>query len=380
MPFSGLTSNKLFTPNLVGEDVSALIQTLIPKEAPFLAWLGEPVIQAGSTKHEFIEDFMLPNYIIASTAIASATAATGFQINALGEALTVGTLLENESAAPELMQITSIAGPNSVLVSRAYGGGTTGSIVAGGQLFVRGMAAIEGQDHSGAHTARMGNRRANTVGYFNIEISASGTQLALAAKQLGRDTYSDALAKLMTDVPAQYEKELLRGVLNSTNSLGTTAQTRTMQGIRPQMTTIASAITATSFAANPHLYVGNVWEQVFQQGASPTETWGIVAGRTFFRDLSNLNDTKVEDSNAVETFKRVIRTYVGPFGSAEIFLSRWLPATELLIVPKERIRPVVLRPWEYKEMGVTGDNKKGEVIGEYSVEVHHANAMGRLYV
>jgi hypothetical protein len=40
-----------------------------------------------------------------------------------GLALTVGTLLENESAAPEVMQVTSIAGPNSILVSRAYGGG-----------------------------------------------------------------------------------------------------------------------------------------------------------------------------------------------------------------------------------------------------------------
>jgi hypothetical protein len=146
------------------------------------------------------------------------------------------------------------------------------------------------------------------------------------------------------------------------------------------LSTINSAITAASFTANPHLYVGNIWEQAFQQGGSPTETWGIVAGRTFFRDLSNLNDTKVTDSNKSETFQRQIRTYVGPFGSAEIFVSRWLPATELLLVPRERIRPVVLRPWEFREMAVSGDNKKGTLLGEYSVEVHHANAMAKLYV
>jgi hypothetical protein len=380
MPFSGQTSNTILSASLQGEDVSALVYALMPKESPFLDWLGEPTIQAGATKHEFIEDFLLPNYITCSVAVNSATAATGIQINGLGLALTVGTLLENESAAPELLQITSIPGANSILVSRAYGGSTTGSLVAGSQLFVRGMAALEGQDHSGAHTARLGNRRANTVGYFNIELAASGTQLALAAKQLGRDTYGDAQGKLFVDAPAMLEKELLRGVLNSTNSLGTSTATRTMQGIRAQLTTIASAITATSFAADPHLYVGNVWEQAFVQGASPTEAWGIVAGRTFFKNLSDLNDTKVTDSNASESFKRVIRTYTGPFGQAEIFLSRWLPATELLIVPRERIRPVVLRPWSFLEMAQSGDNKKGALVGEYSVEVHHANAMARLYV
>lgn len=382
MAFSGLSTNKLFTPNLVGEDISDVIATLSPFEAPFLDWLGDPDVFAQSTKHEYVEDFLSPRYIINSTAITSDTAASGIRINGLGESLTVGTILENEGAAPELMQITSIAGANSVLVSRNYDGSGVGSLAAGNQLYVRWPAAEEGHEHSGMHTARLGNRKANTVGYFSIEIATTGTQIAIAGNQLGGDTYDRARAKIFTETPGRLESEVLRGQLNAVNSLGTTTATRTMLGIRPQITAINSTVTASSFAANPHLYIGNIWEQVYQNGASVTETWAIVAGRTFFRNISDMNDTKVQDSNAREVFKRVIRQYEGPFGQATVFNSRALPSTELLLVPRERVKVVPLqgRSFAYREMGASGDNTKGMVVGEYTVEVHHPSAMGRLRV
>ena len=379
MAFSGLSTNDLFTASLVQEDVSRLIATLSPKETPFLNWLGDSDVFATSTKHEWIQDYMLPNYITASTAINSATAATAVQINGLGEALTVGTILENE-AQTEIMQVSSIVGANSIVVTRAYGGGAVGSLAAGGQLYVRVMAGIEGADHDGRHTRRLGDRKANTVGLFQMPVAASGTDLAINV--YGNDGYDNAVAKGVVDMMHQLEKEVVRGVTNAT-SLGSSSQTRTMQGLRSYLTTINSTVTATSFAANPHLYIGNVWEQIYSQGGSPdTENWAIVAGPTFFRDISNLNDTKVEDSNQSELFKRVIRTYEGPLGRATVILSRVLSGTELLLVPRERVKVVPLqgRSFNYQEMGVSGDSKKGLLTGEYTIEVHHPNAMARLRV
>lgn len=380
MAFTGLSSNDLFTASLVQEDVSRLIATLSPKETALLNFLGDSDVFATSTKHEFVEDFMLPNYIVASTAINSATAATAFQLNGLGEALTVGTILENETQT-EVMQVTSIVGANSIVVSRAYGGGAVGSLAAGGQLYVRAMAGIEGDDHDGRHTRRLGTRKANTVGLFHMPVAASGTEMSL--NLYGNDSYDAAVAKGVVDMLHQLEKEVVRGVLNSSNSLGSASQTRTMQGLRNWITTINSTVVASSFSANPHLYIGNVWEQIYSQGGSPdTETWAIVAGSSFFRDISNLNDTKVEDSNQSEQFKRVIRTYEGPLGRAQVILSRVLAANELLLIPRERVKVVPLqgRSFSYEEMGKTGDNKKGLLTGEYTIEVHHANAMARLRV
>lgn len=378
MAFSGLSSNKLFTANTVGEDLSEVIRTLAPYEAPFLDWLGDPDTYALSTKHEYVEDFLRPRYITTSTAVASNDGTAGwYRINGLGLALTVGTILENESAAPEIMQIQSIYGADSIYVGRNYNGAGVGSLAVGESLFVRWPAAEEGHEHSGAHAARLGNRKANTVGYFSVEIATTGTQLAI--NTYGGDTYEQARAKVFREVPGLLETEVLRGVLNATNSLGTATATRTMKGIRSEITAINSTLGTGSFAANPHLYIGNVWEQVFQAGAATTETWGIVAGRTAFKSISNLNDTKVTDSNRTELFKRVVREYNGPFGLATVFLSRALPANEIVLIPRERVRVVPLngRSFSYVEMGRSGDNVKGMVVGEYTVECHHPSAMAR---
>lgn len=385
MAFSGLSTNKLFTPNLIGEDISEVIRTLSPYESPFLDWLGDPDGFAYSTKHEYVEDFLRPRYITTSTVINSATANTGITVaGGLGEALTVGTILENTNSTPEVFQVVSIVGPNSILLSRNYDASGIGSVVAGSTLRVRWPAAEEGHEHSGAHTARLGNRKANTVGYFSIEIATTGTQMSV--NQYGGDSYENARAKVFREIPGILEAEVLTGVLNGSNSLGTASATRTMLGIRKQIANAANAINSTvaanSFEANPHTYIGNIAEQCFTAGADVNETWGIVAGTTFFRNISNMNDSKVQDSNAREVFKRVIRTYEGPFGQCTVFLSRALEATELLLIPRERIRvlPLQGRNFSYQEMGRSGDNLKGLVVGEYTNEVFHAGAMARLRV
>jgi hypothetical protein len=79
-------------------------------------------------------------------------------------------------------------------------------------------------------------------------------------------------------------------------------------------------------------------------------------------------------------FKRVIRNYEGPFGQCTVFLSRALQNRELLVVPRERIRvlPLQSRNFVYKEMGLSGDNLKGMIVGDYTVEAYHPSAMARL--
>jgi len=376
-----MSTNKYFTPNLLGEDVSEVIRTLVPYEAPFLDWLGDADGYAINTKHEFIEDFMRPRTIITSTAILSAAAATpiGLAINGLAEALTIGTILENTSASPERYQVDSIvAGGNSIRVTRAYDGAAVGSLAVGGTLVVRAPSAPEGDEHQGMHTARLGNRRANTVGYFKIEIGATGTSQGVNV--LGHDSYENARAKVLREVPAILEAEVLTGVLNGVNTLGTATATRTMQGIRAQLTAINSTVQDNSFSANPHTWIGDAMQNAFNAGAATTETWGIIAGSQYFRDISNLNDTKVQDSNKSELFKRVVREYTGPFGQCTVFLSRALVARECLIVPRERIRVLALqsRNFVYREMGLSGDNLKGMIVGDYTQETYHPAAMAHI--
>jgi hypothetical protein len=383
MAFSGLSTNELFTASLHQEDVSRLIRMLAPKETPVLDFLGDADIFATNIKHEWTDDFNLPNYVINAGAINSATAVTAFQINGHGNALSVGTVLENESAAPEVMQVVSIVGANSIVVSRNYDGGGVGSLAASQNIYVREYAGLEGADHGGTSVRRNGTRMANTVGLFRYEVSASGTEVALSNAVYGASDYESQVAKSFRNALFNLEQAVLRGKWNTANSLGGSADTRTTQGLRTYISSINSTVTASSFAANPHTYIGNIWQAITNAGGSPgTETWAIAAGATFFRNISDLNDTKVQDSNEKEEFKRVIRRYTGPLGTAEVYYSRVLPDTELLMFPKERVRvvPMTGRSFQIIPIAKQGDNEKALIVGEYGVEVRHAGAMGRLRV
>ncbi len=382
MAFSGLASNETNTASLIQRDISEIVRRLSIKETPVLDWLGDATNPAVSIKHEFIEDQVLPNTIITSTAIASATAATGIQLATagLGYAFNVGQIVAIRGANPEVMQVTSIpSGGNSLVFTRAYDAGTTGSLAAGGTLYVGAAAGIEGLDHSGADTRRLGTVRTNTVGLFRMELAQSNTQFGLA--QVGADRWEDRKAKGLLDLMRQLENEVIKGVLNGANSLATSTTTRTMQGLQSQITAVNSTITSSSFVAAPHKYVGDVWEAMYGNGASPTETWAVIAGSTWFRALSDLNDTKVYDSNKSDLFQRQVRKYDGPFGNSEIFLSRVLDAQEILIIPRERVvvKNLATRSFNYMDMGVGGDNQRGLLTGEYVLEAFHTASMGRAH-
>lgn len=377
MAFSGLSTNKLFTATTMGEDISSIIATLAPIEAPFLDWLGDAATFATSTKHEFIEDFVRPTTIVTSTAVNSDTAATAIRIKADGDALTVGTLLENETAAAEVMQVTSIVGAYSIVVTRNYDGVGVGSAAAASTFRVRWPAGVEGADHDGSNSQKLGNRRSNTVALLHIPIAVSGTALATGA--LGGDSYENSRAKVFREVPYRLEEAVLTSTWNST-SLGSATLTRTMQGVKPQLTAINSQVVVASFAANPGKYVLTVWEEIFNAGASQQEQWALVCGRTAYADLCNSNDTKIYDTSAVTTYQRLVRRFVGGFGDAQVFVSRALAPTDTLIISRDRVKVVPLqgRSFAYQEMAASGDNRKGLVIGEYTVEVHHPSALGKI--
>lgn len=379
MPFTGLSTNAMFSAGpLNAEDVSPMIDLLARDEVPLLDWLGDAPNFATNTIHEFLEEELRPNYITTSTAINSATAATGFQVADFGDLLTVGTVLENETQT-EVMQVTSIVGQFSILASRAFGGGAVGSLAAGGQLFVRGNYALEGNDHPGGDVTRKRRRRSNYVGLFHIPIAISGTQLAVNPLGNGGNELDHQKALRVREALRDLEKEVIRGVVSG-NSIGSSTTYRTFRGLRAAIGSINSTVTLSSFQADPHLYIGDVWEQAFKNGAGEAEDWGIVAGRTYFRAISNLNSTKVQDSNDVEQFKRVIRNYEGPFGRCTVFLSRWMPTNSLLLIPRQRVRVVPLqnRAFQILDIAKSGDSEKRLLVGEYTVEDHHPQAMAQL--
>lgn len=379
MPFSGLSTSSMFTAGpLNAEDVARQIALLAPDETPVLDWLGDPDTFAANTVHEWLEEELRPNVLQTSTALNSADVTA--TVADFGDLLTVGTVLEYQSNGA-MVQITSIVGVNSIRYSVNYGGSghIPNSVAVGAELYIHWPLALEGDDHPGRDVTRKRVRRSNYVSLFHLPVAISGTQLAVNPLGDGGNEMDHQKNLRLREALRDLEKMTLVG-RTSGNSIGSSTAYRAANGLRPTISTVNSTVTASSFAANPHLYIGDVMEQAFKNGALDSEEWGIVAGRTYFRNISDMNDTKVQDSNASESFKRVIRNYQGPFGMMSVFMSRHIPATSALIFPRNRVKVVPLqgRSFYFKDIASTGDADKSLLIGEYTVEVHHQKAMAQL--
>ena len=91
----------------IAEDVSDLIGIVSPYETPLLDALGDPLRSAKSTRHEWLEDELLPNKdSIDDSSISSPSSETSFDV-ANGGRFRVGDQILVEGSN-ELMLVTAV--------------------------------------------------------------------------------------------------------------------------------------------------------------------------------------------------------------------------------------------------------------------------------
>lgn len=367
----------------VGESVSPLLLTVSPVETPLLDALNTPPRAAVNVYHQWDEDQLGPDTLIASTAVNSATAATGIQINGLGNCLQVGMLLEIEAGAPgtnEIVQITSAVGPNSILVSRNFASRGVSSLVAGGSISVVSTAELEGSETSGS-VYRAANRAGNYCQIFKKAISVTGTAGAVTFNPDRGSLFDFEAAKAQQECVRDLEKAVIRGALSG-NSIGSATAYRTMAGLRALLTTINSTVVGSSFTADPVGYLNSTWQSAYNAGARDIDL--IVAGSQFKKDLSAVNAVKsyLLASQSEQTAQRLIDRIVTDFGNARLVLSPWMPASALMGISTRRtfVVPLQTRQFGLERLAKTGDSTKGHIVGEYTLECNRADVMFQLHI
>jgi hypothetical protein len=378
MPFSGKATYDNFP--LIGEDVSETMLLISPNETPFLSLLPAPPNPATNIYHQWTEEALGPDRIVASTAVNSATAATGIQINGFGNQLQVGMLLELEpsSGVLEVVQVSSIPGPNSVLVTRNFGSRGVNSLVAGGTLFVISTAELEGSETSGDVT-RPRTRRDNYTQIFKKPITISGTdQSVRTAPDVGSEFDHQTTLRTI-ELARDLEKAVFRSVASG-SSIGSSSAYRTMNGLRQFLTGINSTVAANSFAENPILYINDLLQQAWNNGARDLDV--IAAGPQWKRDISGTNVAKLQVTQDETGIQRLVEFVQTDFGQVRVLLTPWLPDRYLMGVATSRIRvtPLQGRSFQREMLAKTGDSQKGHIVGEYTLEVHHPDKMFQAHI
>ena len=367
--------------SVIGEDISESMLLIAQRETPFLDRLEDPDEAATNIYHQWREEYIGPDKIVASTAVNSATANTGVQINGFGNQLQVGMLMEVEAGAPatnEIVQIVSIPGPNSLLLSRNFGSRGVSSLAAGGEMFIISTAELEGSETSGDVT-RPRVSRGNYTQIFKKPVTVTGSDRAVITAPDVGDEFDHQATLRSIELMRDLEKAVFRGVASGA-SIGGASSYRTFDGLRARLTSINSTVANNSFSANPLDYVNDCLQQVWRTGARDINV--LACGDDWKRQLSGTNAAKLQIEQQDRGIVRKADYLETDFGLVEFVLTPWLPSKMVMGLSTRRIKVVPLRGRSFSKelLAKTGDSTKGHVIGEYTLEVHHDDKMFQIHV
>jgi len=86
-------------------------------------------------------------------------------------------------------------------------------------------------------------------------------------------------------------------------------------------------------------------------------------------------------TNDENIYRNAVEVYESDFGTQRVVMSRWLSDDKVLVLDSSRLKVVPLagRSFTYQELAKGGDYLRGQIVGEYALELRNENAHGLLY-
>jgi Family of unknown function (DUF5309) len=363
------------------EDVSDVVGIVSPHETPLLDALGDPQRSAMSTHHEWLEDTLLPNKdTLAATPADPDVDATLEVANV--SAFRVGDQIRVRGGR-ELMLVTGLdAGNDTIDVVRGYGGTTAEDIAQDDVIDILGNAALEGAEADSARfTSRQ--RQGNWTQIFTKTVLVSGSDMAVRHHSIADELDYQKQERL---------RELLRDLENTVingsapdgavfDVQGSASDRRTMNGILPHLAANLFEPGVGGFPAGPGLdeaMLNQALRLIWENSAGNVDL--IVVNGSQKRKISDFTTSLQRYTPDEDVFRQTVGVYESDFGVQRVVLSRWVPADTVLLLDSNRLSvlPLSGRSFHYKPLAATGDFEKGELIGEYTVELRNEAAHGAI--
>jgi len=361
----------------LAEDVSDVIGIISPYETPLLDALGDPMREATSTHHEWLEDELLPNKdAINDSTFTDPAADTDFVVDN-GSRFRVGDQIQVEGSE-ELMLVTGIS-TNTLTVVRGYAGTTPEDLADNQVINILGNAALEGADKPGVRfTSR--SRQGNYTQIFTAAVEVSGTDLA--ASQLGLADEMDyqkqeRLRELLRDL----ENTVINGGQPVSNPQGGDSARRSMRGIIQHLSTNVFHIGDAGLPSGTDLdeaKINYVLRQIWQNSSGNVDL--IVVGGFQKRKINAFSAGSRTFGAGDTTYTDMISVYESDFGVCRVVTTRWVPQDAVLLLDSSRINVLALagRSFHFKALASSGDYECGELIGEYTLELKNEAAHGMI--
>ena len=376
MPFTGkATYSAGATLPELAEDVADMFAIVTPYETPLLNALGDPLREAMSTHHEWLEDELLPN----KDAIDDATwtdpsADTQFNV-AHGSRFRMGDQIQVEGSE-ELMLVGTVEG-NTLTVQRGYGGTTPEALADGQALNILGNASLEGADKPSARfTYRI--RSGNYTQIFTAAVEVSWSDMA--ARQLGLADEMDYQKQLrLREMVRDLEGTVINGAKPVVDPQGSGTVRRTMKGIIQHLSSNVFHTSDEGFPTGNDLdeaKVNYVLRKIWENSSGNVDL--IVVGGFQKRKINAFCSDSRSYGPSDKTFSDMVAVYESDFGTCQVITTRWMPQDAALFLDSSRISvlPLTGRSFHFKPLASGGDYECGELIGEYTLELRNEAAHG----
>jgi len=359
----------------LAEDVSDLIGIISPYETPLLDALGDPMREATSTHHEWLEDELLPNKdAINDSTYSDPSTDTDFVVDN-GSRFRVGDQIQVEGSE-ELMLVTGI-NSNTLTVVRGYAGTTAEDLADNQVINILGNAALEGADKPNARFTNR-SRCGNYTQIFTATVEVSGTDMA--ASQLGlADEMDYQKQERLRELIRDLENTVVNGGEPTSNPEGSGSVRRSMKGVIQHLSTNVFHTGDGGFPTGTGLdedKINYVLRQIWESSNGNVDL--IVVGGFQKRKINSFSANSRTYGANDTTFTDMISIYESDFGVCRIVTTRWMPQDAALLLDSSRINvlPLAGRNFHFKPLASGGDYECGELIGEYTVELKNEAAHG----
>ena len=358
----------------IAEDVSDVVSIVSPFETPLLDALGDPQVEARSTHHEWLEDTLLPNTDVLQTTPTNPETDTELDVTN-PDRFRVGDQIR-DGDSEELMLVTAV-GASTITVEREYGGTTAEAVAAGDTLIILGNASLEGQDADAARfTVRL--RRSNWTQIFSKTVLVSGSELAV--RPLGvADELDFQKTKALRELLRDLENTVVNGIAPESDQVGSGSVRRTINGLLPQVATNRFVPGAGGFPSGGALdeeKLNTALRLIWERSSGQVDL--IVVNGYQKRLISEFGAGARSYAADDPRYVSQVAIYESDFGVQRVVLSRWVPRDAVILLDSSRIQvlPLAGRSFQYRPLASTGDFEKGQVLGEYTLELRNEGAHG----
>lgn len=349
-------------PELV-DDVSDLVGLISPFDTPLLDAIGSPRYAANSTRHEWFEDRLNPNYSAIDNGAGYDDSDTSLDVDN-GAVFRIGDIVKPDGS-DEVMQVTAISG-DTLTVARGYGGTGASSLVDDQRMVVIGHAALEGED---APTPRHRNRVRveNYTQIFTEAVSISGSMDAVGLHAVEREFDYQVIQRLR-ELLRSLEQTVICGFKSSSSPQGSASVRRTMGGLLQYISGDDAAISDAESNALDEPMLNAALKKCWELGGRPS---AIVCNGAQKRKISTFIQSNRRYEPEATTLRNLVDVYESDFGVQRVILSRWVPADKVLLLDLDKLQvmPLQGRSFAVKPLAQAGDYRKAQIIGEYTLEI-----------